>query len=100
VKLLFDYLMEKQPWFIRWTFYLMIGLVTMLGGAFTMGWQAAPYADAYIDDRINEFAGPRIILRDEQFRAVHARLDSQQSHFDSRLNSVDNKLDILIGRGK
>lgn len=98
MKILFDYILAKQPWLIRWTFYVMIGLMTSLGGAFTMGWQAAPYADAYIDSRITTWAAPKIIIRDLQFTSVHNRLDDQQSHFDSRLNSVDSKLNILIAR--
>jgi hypothetical protein len=98
VNSLFEALLAKQPWIVRWTFYLMIGLVTILGGAFTLGWQAVPHVESYVDGRIERYAGPRREFRDQQIKGLHDRLDYQQAHFDDKLSSMDRKLDILIGK--
>lgn len=74
MKFLFDIILEKAPWFIRWTFYLMIVMVTALGGAFSLGWQAAPYADAYVDHRIESWSAPRIALRNQQLKNIDDKL--------------------------
>lgn len=74
MKTLFDFILGKYPWFIRWTFYLMIGMVTVLGGAFSLGWQAAPLADAYVDNRIEQWAAPKIEVRNHQLKAIDEKL--------------------------
>lgn len=100
LKTLFDLVLSKQPWVIRVMFYLCSGLILVIGTAFTTGWKAAPYADAYIDARIMSTVKPWREARDGQFKALENRLIDQQTHFDTRLNSQDRKLDILIMRTK
>ena len=79
MKTLFDFILGKYPWFIRWTFYLMIGMVTVLGGAFSLGWQAAPLADAYVDKRVEIWMGPKMVERNMQFKQIDEKLQVLQN---------------------
>lgn len=98
MKFLFDYVLEKQPWLIRWTFYVMIGLVTLLGGAFTLGWQAAPYANAFIDVRIEEKVDPKLGIMDQKITGLHERFSDNREHFDVKFKTIENQLNVLIAR--
>jgi hypothetical protein len=90
----------KVPMWMKWGSRLLLAFGSAIGSVFMAGWYMSPRVDAYVNNRIENFVrGPRAV-RDGQITAIHQRLDVQQTHFDARLNSVDNKLDILIERVK
>jgi hypothetical protein len=88
MKTFFDYVLERFPWVVRWTFYVMAGMVSLLGGAFTMGWQAVPVVESYVDDRVNKIINPMKTMRDQQISNIESDIREIKTDMRDIRNSL------------
>lgn len=91
-----DSILAKNTWIARWSLYLNLLFALNSAIIIAAGWHFIPQANAYLDNRIEEWARPKRILRDNELKAIRETQILDRAHFDGRFNSTDSKLDILI----
>lgn len=86
MKTIFESILEKAPWFIRWVFYIFWAGAIGMAWLFWQGWSAKDKSDKY-------FSAIASDVFDEKMAPIKAARDTQINGIEARLNSLDNRME-------
>jgi hypothetical protein len=104
---LFESLLEKAPWLVRWVFYIFWGGAIVMSSSFIFGWDSKTFTDAYITAIASEVfdrkVGPMKAARDTELTSMKndiAEMSDTIRNNSATLNRMEGKLDVWMASHK
>lgn len=84
MKTIFDSILEKAPWFVRWIFYIFWAGAIAMTWLFWQGWSAKDKSDKY-------FSAIASDVFEQKMAPLKSARDIQVNNIETRLNSLDSE---------